>query len=117
MRAGDAYHWTNKAAGTLQFPDDNHPNLSGPLTLQGGTYQIVLHCTGTPALAFQQLSADGQTWVPMYVVPDAAPATPINSVVTSDAFNKVTCPPGQYRFVIGTSTANYLGLTRIPTAE
>lgn len=117
MRGGDSFHWTNKAAGTLQFPDDNNPNKTGPFPLQGGTYQLVLHCTGTPAMALQQLGADGVTWVAMYLVPDSAPGTPINSVITSDTFHKVVAPPGQYRIVITTSTANYVSLTHIPTAE
>ena len=117
MRAGDAFHWTNVAAGTLQYPDDNHPQLTGPLVLQGGIYEVEIDCTGTPALTVAKLGPDGVTWTNRYITPDAAQGTPAASLVASGASGKLVLPPGNYRVAVATSTANYVSLTRVPTSE
>lgn len=129
MRAGEAYLWRDVAAGTYQLPDLNHPNntlnpptvLTSPLKLQGGYYEIELLCTGTPALAVEQLGPDGVTWQTRAVVPDGAPyialpTDPLISIVAVGIYH-FWATPGQYRLVISSSTANYIGLTRIPTSE
>jgi len=121
MRAGESFRWSNLAAGTYDLSNCAHPGVApfptGPIVLDGGTYQIGIHCTGTPALTFKQLGPDGSTFEAVYMQPDSAPGTPILTIASSGLFAKVTIPPGAYHIVVGTSTANYVALTRIPMSE
>lgn len=123
MRAGESFHWggaiggAGVAPGTLQYPDDNNPNKVGPLVLQGGTYEVEIDCTGTPALAVQKLGPDGATFTARFITPDAAQGTPAASLIASGASGKLVVPPGLYRVVVATSTANFVSLTRIPMSE
>ena len=105
MRAQESYRQSNVAAGTY-----------GPFTLDGGSYQLALECTGTPAIALQQCMPNGSTFVALFGRPNTAtPTTWIASgiasgvIITFDAL-----PPGTYQVVISTSTANFFALTRIP---
>lgn len=120
MRAGESLTWFNVAAGTYGASQARNARAGSSTTdfvLQGGTYQIGIVCTGTPSLAIKQLGADGVTYETVYIVPDAAPGTPAVALILSGAFGKVTVPPGRFQIVIGTSTANYVNLTRIPLSE
>lgn len=122
MRSGESYKWSNLAPGTYDQSNCNHSGgapfqASGPLPLDGGTYQLVIICTGTPAIHFEELGPDNATWLDVPLVPDLTPGTPLTPGVASGVFWKVTIPPGAYRIVVATSTANYVALTRIPTSE
>lgn len=122
MRAGEALAWLNKAAGTYTAATANQSGGAGQadttgFLLQGGTYQVSIVCTGTPALEVDQLGPDSATWIELYLQPDSAPGTPTQTLVTSGIAAKFTVPPGKYRVKVATSTANYVRLTRIPMSE
>lgn len=93
------------------------PGTFGPFNLLGGTYQLALSCTGTPACALQQRMPDAAAavYVALYGRPNTAtPSTYINSLVTEDVITFPDLPPGEYQVVLSTSTANYFTLTRVP---
>ena len=92
MRAQESFKIVNQPAGTY-----------GPYFIQGGKYQLAITVTGTPSINLQQLGPDGATWLNVN-----ASALVANGVTNYDL------PPGQYQIVIGTSTANYVTLTRVP---
>jgi hypothetical protein len=107
MRATESFQAQNVAAGTF-----------GPWFLEGGTYELALSCTGTPACALSKLMPDGTTYVDQYGRPNTAtPGTYIKSLITADKLVFPDLAPGQYKVVISTSTANYLSLTRVPNSE
>ena len=104
MQHGESFKAANAAAGTF-----------GPYALEGGTYELALSCTGTPACALQKLMPDGVTYVDQYGRPNTAtPGTYIKSLVTADKIVFPDLAPGTYQIVISTSTANYFNLTRVP---
>lgn len=106
MRAQESFQAANAAAGTF-----------GPYALTGGTYELALDCTGTPACALQKKMPNG-TFVDQYGRPNTAtPGTYIKSLVTVDKIVFPDLAPGTYQVVISTSTANYFTLTRVPNGE
>lgn len=106
MRAQESFGANNAAPGTF-----------GPYSLEGGTYEFALDCTGTPAAAVQKQMPNG-TWVAQFGRPNTAtPTTFIASLVTVDKLVFQNLAPGQYRVVIATSTANFFALTRVPDSE
>lgn len=93
------------------------PGTFGPYTLQGGSYEFALSCTGTPAASLQKLMPNGSAFVAQYGRPNTAtPGTYINSLITADKLTFDDLAPGQYQVVIATSTANYFTLTKVPQA-
>lgn len=84
----------NVAAGT-----------SATFTLRGGSYWIETKSTGTGTIDLQKLGPDGSTWTAR-----------ITQITTTAGQQTISLPPGSYRYVIATFTANYVEITRIPTA-
>jgi hypothetical protein len=92
MATGDAVKFNNLGAVTTSV-----------FALFGGKYAVIWSATlGGGNLQLQTLSGDGTTWV----VTGAALAALGLAVYD--------LPPGQYRFVITTSTANFITVTGIP---
>lgn len=101
---GESFQAADAAAGTF-----------GPWSLLGGSYELALSCTGTPACALEKLMPDGATWTAQFGRPNTAtPNTYIASLVTEDKLTFDNLAPGKYRVVISTSTANFFTLTRVP---
>lgn len=93
MRAPESHVlFLNAAAGTV----------SG-VCLYGGTYVVLLDCTGTPALQLYAMNASGN-----YVAVGSA------FVTAGGGSFEVDLPPGLIRAIIATSTANTLTLARVP---
>lgn len=90
----DRVVYSNQAAGTLT-----------PFTLRGGSYWIETSSTGAGTIDLQKLGPDGTTYT--------ARITQITAVAGQQT---ISLPPGTYRVVIATFTANYVEITRIPTA-
>lgn len=78
---------------------------STPFQLAGGLYQIETVSTGSGSIDLQKLGPDGTTWTAR-----------ITQITATAGYAQATLPPGTYRWVVVTFTANYLSLTRIPTA-
>lgn len=122
MRAGEAYKWLNLAPGTYTAANQSSAGgvgqtLSTGFVLQGGSYELSLNCTGTPSMAFQQLGPNGTTFTSLFLTPDIAPTTPLTPAVLAGIYRVLNIPPGIYKITVGTSTANYVSLTRIPQSE
>lgn len=87
----------------------------GPFSLSGGTYELALSCTGTPACSLQKLMPDGATFVSQFGRPNTAtPGTYIASLITADKLTFDNLAPGIYQVVIATSTLNFFALTKVP---
>ena len=72
-------------------------------TLLGGKYAVTWQATlGGGNLQLQALSADGSTFVA------------VGSAIAALGLTVFDLPPGQYRFVITTATANFISVCRIP---
>ena len=72
--------------------------------LKGGRYIFTWQATvGGGNIQFQILAADGSTWLNY--------GSTLTAVGVSPIFE---CPPGQYRFNITTSTANYIAIANVP---
>lgn len=84
---------SNKAAGTY------------PVTLRGGSYWIETASTGTGTIDLKKLGPDGSTYTAR-----------ITQITATAGQQTISLPPGQYEVVIATFTANYVEITRIPTA-
>lgn len=80
------------------------PGTSAAFYLEGGLYQIDIVCTGTPSATLNRVGPDGST-----LIPTSAAITASGGVIAPQYL-----PPGIYKAVIATSTANYLSVTRIP---
>ncbi len=114
MRATEAFKLKNVAPGTFSVIPEGH----GSDYLFGGDYFLDLICTGSPTLALQMLGADGATWVEVFPTANAVGYAGTPATITAAGTYKYTLlPPGRYRMVIGTSTANYVSLTRAPESE
>jgi hypothetical protein len=99
MRGYEAVRpFVNAAAGT-----------SATFELRGGNYVIDFVGTGTGTVVLNRLNADGVTFSPVTLTP-AITVTAVDST-------PVQLPPGQYQVVITTTTANFVTITRVPTAE
>lgn len=81
------------------------PATTAAFTLRGGSYWIETKSTGTGTIDLQRLGPDGTTWT--------ARATQITATAGQQT---LSLPPGSYRWVVATFTANFLEITRIPTA-
>lgn len=114
MRASEAFKLKNVAAGTYSVIPDGH----GSDYLFGGDYFLDLVCTGSPTLALQVLGPDNAAWTEVFPTSNTVgyagtPAT----IAAAGTYKYTLLPPGRYRIVIGTSTANYVSLTRAPLSE
>ncbi len=109
----ESFKLSNVAAGTYQVqPDGCGPNLSG------GFYFLALQCTGSPTLALQVLGPDGVNYIEVFPTANNVGFAGTPATITAAGTYKYTyLPPGIYRIVIGTSTANYVSLTRVPAVE
>lgn len=85
---------SNVAAGTI-----------GPFNLRGGSYWIETKSTGTGTIDLKKLGPDGTTYTAR-----------ITQITATSGQQTISLPPGTYEWVIATFTANYLEITRIPTA-
>jgi len=83
---------SNAAAGTF-----------GPFELKGGKYMLAYAGTGTGSVDLEMEGPDGTTYI--------AVATQITATTGHQVLD---LPPGQYKCVIATFTANYASITRIP---
>lgn len=81
------------------------PSTTAAFNLRGGSYWLETKSTGTGTIDLQRLGPDGTTWT--------ARATQITATAGQQT---LSLPPGSYRWVVATFTANYLEITRIPTA-
>jgi len=75
-------------------------------TLRGGSYWIETKSTGTGTIDLQRLGPDGSTYTAR-----------ITQITATAGQQTISLPPGSYRWVVATFTANYLEICRIPTAE
>lgn len=123
MRAGESFKWLNLAAGTYDNSNasgrQNAAGVAGKgFVLQGGDYFLDLICTGSPTLALNILGPDGVTWTTVLPTANSVgfAGTPA-AVTAAGLYRYFELPPGVYEIVVGTSTANYVALTRIPTSE
>lgn len=73
--------------------------------LRGGTYWIETKSTGSGTLDLQRLGPDGTTYTAR-----------ITQITATAGQQTIALPPGTYKWAIATFTANYLEITRIPTA-
>jgi len=72
-------------------------------TLKGGKYGLTWQATlGGGNLQLQTLAADGTTWLP------------VGAAISALGFTNFDLPPGQYRFNVTTSTANYIAIAGVP---
>ena len=78
---------------------------TAPFTLRGGSYWIETQSTGTGTIDLKKLGPDGSTYTAR-----------ITQITTTAGQQTISLPPGTYEWVIATFTANYLEITRIPTA-
>ncbi len=73
--------------------------------LRGGSYWIETKSTGAGTIDLQKLGPDGSTFTAR-----------ITQITATAGQQTISLPPGTYRAVISGFTANYLEITRIPTA-
>ncbi len=86
--------YQNQPAGTI-----------GPFNLRGGSYWIETLSTGTGTIDLKKLGPDGATYTAR-----------ITQITATAGQQTISLPPGTYEWVVATFTANYLQITRIPTA-
>jgi hypothetical protein len=86
---------SNVAAGTI-----------GPFALRGGSYWIETKSSGSGTIDLQKRAPDGSTFTAR-----------ITQIVATAGQQTISLPPGTYQWVIATFTANYLEISRIPTAS
>ncbi len=92
MATGDAVKFLNLGAVT-----------TSTFLLAGGKYAVVWQATlGGGNLQLQALSADGSTFVP------------VGTATAALGLTVFDLPPGVFRFVITTSTANFIAVTGVP---
>lgn len=91
---GDGRVDSNVAAGTI-----------GPFPLRGGSYWIETKSTGSGTIDLKKLGPDGTTYTAR-----------ITQITATAGQQTISLPPGVYEWVVATFTANYLEITRIPTA-
>lgn len=91
--AFDGHFESNVAAGTYSF------------NLRGGKYWLETKSTGSGTIDLKKLGPDGSTYT--------ARATQITATAGQQTLE---LPPGSYQLVVATFTANYLEISRIPTA-
>lgn len=93
----------NKADGRI---DSNiAPGTGTAFPLRGGSYWIETKSTGTGTIDLQKLGPDGSTYTAR-----------ITQITATAGQQTISLPPGTYRWVIVDFTANYLLISRIPTA-
>lgn len=90
----DRIVYKNQAAGTI-----------GPFNLRGGSYWIETASTGSGTIDLKKLGPDGATYTAR-----------ITQITATAGQQTISLPPGTYEWVVATFTANYLEITRIPTA-
>jgi hypothetical protein len=81
------------------------PGTIGPFNLRGGLYWIETKSTGTGSIDLKKLGPDGTTYTAR-----------ITQITATAGQQTISLPPGTYEWVVATFTANYLEITRIPTA-
>lgn len=92
MATGDAVKFNNLGAVT-----------TSAFALFGGKYAVIWQATlGGGSLQLQTLSGDNSTFVP------------VGTALAALGLAVFDLPPGQYRFVIVTSTVNFITITGIP---
>lgn len=90
----DRVVYSNQAAGTI-----------GPFTLRGGSYWIETASTGAGTIDLKKLGPDESTYTAR-----------ITQIAATAGQQTISLPPGTYEWVVVGFTANYLEITRIPTA-
>lgn len=83
---------SNIAAGT-----------TAAFVMRGGKYWIETKSTGSGTIDLQRLGPDGTTYTAR-----------ITQITATAGQQTIDLPPGQYRWVVATFTANYLEMVRIP---
>lgn len=86
--------YSNVAAGTI-----------GPFSLRGGSYWVETKSTGSGTIDLKRLGLDGSTYTAR-----------ITQITATAGQQTISLPPGTYEWVVGSFTANYLEISRIPTA-
>lgn len=122
MHAGESFVLSNVAAGTYPVVMGNSGGgvNSGRPYVMGGRYALDIVCTGTPSLELKKLGPDGSTYLSI-VAPFNNAGTEadlvIGKLILSGQTKNLDLAPGVYEVVIGTSTANYVALTRVPVSN
>lgn len=88
-----------------RFAIANQPAGSYPFTLRGGSYWVEFEGTGSGTVDLQRQSPDGSYRTNM-----------ITQITATAGQQTVTLPPGLYKLIIASFTANYVSLDRVPTA-
>jgi hypothetical protein len=99
FNGSDIQKWANVAAGTI-----------GPFNLRGGSYVVETKSTGSGTIDLQRLSPDG-SWRNSLITQITATSGYQGSPGTA-----LSLSPGTYQWVISSFTANYIEITRVPTA-
>lgn len=81
------------------------PSTTAAFSLRGGSYWIETKSTGAGTIDLQKLGPDQSTYTAR-----------ITQITATAGQQTISLPPGTYRWVVATFTANYLEITRIPTA-
>lgn len=83
------------------------PGTSAQFELRGGRYAFMFIGTGAGTVDLKALGPDGATLVPCG----------LTQITATVGYQVVDLPPGQYKVVIATFTANYVSITRVPVEE
>jgi len=81
------------------------PGTTASFALRGGTYWIESKSTGTGTIDLKRLGPDGSTYTAR-----------ITQITATAGQQTIALPPGTYQWVVVDFTANYLEISRIPTA-
>jgi hypothetical protein len=82
------------------------PGTSAQFELHGGTYQLSVAATGSGGtVTLSQLGPDGATFIP---------CASSSTALTAAGTQLYDLPPGQYKLVVGTLTAVYAIICRVP---
>lgn len=76
---------------------------TAPFVMRGGKYWIETKSSGAGTIDLQRLGPDGTTYTAR-----------ITQITAAAGQQTIELPPGQYRWVVATFTANYLEMVRIP---
>jgi hypothetical protein len=93
MRAQEGLAPFNNAAASTQT-----------FNLEGGQYAIITKSTGSGTIDVSILGPDGSTYIPCGYT----------QVTATSSYTLISLPPGSYKMVIATFTANYVVIARVP---
>ncbi|MGH7175272.1 MAG: hypothetical protein ACREGR_02865, partial [Minisyncoccia bacterium] len=92
----------NAAAGTYTLPG----SAGSPQGLHGGRYLFLISCTGTPTMVIKVAEQGSGTYVSVTKI--------AGTLASGGGDGLYDLPPGPVSVVVGTSTANYVSVVRVP---